>query len=174
MKHHWPVLCAAAAVLAACAAEPPAPAPVAAFEAQPRDRCAVARAEDFRGAGAADLQRYARTLARERAAGVGLAERDVSLAVSDAEPKPGPVGVIAGEFSCGSGGDGPPFRITLYRKALEGRPLQVAYHTVAHELQHIVQVRRDSLRCHGSDAAAVERYEREAMDVAGQLVPECR
>lgn len=113
-RRFCPILLAAAA--AGCAVvSPPDETELARLEAPARDRCAVARAADFEGAGAAELQRYASTLARTRGAAVGLSPAEVTVAISDAPPKPGPEGVIAAEIACaGPGGDGGPYRITLY------------------------------------------------------------
>ena len=137
-----------------------------------RDRCEVALAEDFAGAGAADLQRYANELTGSLGGDIGLAPGDVAIAITDGRPKPGRRGVIAAEIGCG--GAATPYRITLYRHALEGRRLSAAHHAVAREIQHIVQIRRDGLACEGSDADSAERYEREAVAVADRLVPVCK
>jgi hypothetical protein len=172
---HRPSCVVLLAALAGCSVGPtPSPAELARFEAPARDRCDVARADDFDGAGEAALQRYAYTLTRTRGSAVGLKPGDVALAISDAPPKPGPQGVIAGEIACaGPGGNGGPYRITLYRQALEGRQLYTAYHTVAHEFAHIEQMERDRLPCAGSDEAQVDRYEREAIGHADALQPAC-
>lgn len=171
-----PLLLPAAVLLAGCSVGPtPAPAELARFEVPVRDRCEVARVEDFEGAGEAALQRYAGKLALERGGKVGLRPGDVALAISDGPPKPGPHGVIAGEISCaGPGGHGAPYRITLFRKALEGRQLFTAYHTVAHEYLHVEQMQRDQLPCNDpGDEAQVQRYEREAIRTADALQPAC-
>lgn len=173
-RRFCPILLAAAA--AGCAAAPPPDeAELVRFEAPARDRCDLARATDFEGAGAAELQRYAYALARSRGASVGLSPTEVAVAISDAPPKPGPEGVIAAEIGCaGPGGDGGPYRITLYRKALEGRRLYTAYHTVAREFHHIVQMERDQLPCNGTAEDKAPRYEREAIATADQLQPACK
>ena len=169
------LLAAAAALCAGCSTGRMPEGELARLEAPARDRCEVARADDFSGAGEADLRRYVDTLTRTRGATVGLRPDDVALVISDAPPKPGPQGVIAGEIACaGPGGAGGPYRITLFRKALEGRQLYTAYHTLVHEFVHIEQMERDDLACNEADASRVERYEREAMGHADQLQPACR
>lgn len=168
MNRTWLPLCCAFLV-AACAAPPREPVEVAALEAPAAvNHCAVARAEDFEGAGERRLESYVHGLTRDFGGPVNLRPGDVALAISDHEPKPGPKGVIAGEIACGED----HYRITLYRKALEGRQLYTAYHTVAHEFQHVVQVQRDGLACDG-DAENRARYEREAQATADLLVPPC-
>lgn len=59
-------------------------------------------------------------------------------------------------------------------KALEGRRLYTAYHTIAHEFHHIVQMERDQLPCNGTAEDKVPRYEREALAIADQLQPACK
>jgi len=156
----------AARVVPGCRGRTAAPARVG-------DHCEVARAVDFEGDGAAELQRYADALTLSRGGDFGLAPGDVAVAITDSPLKPGPRGVIAAEIGCGGAGAA-PYRITLYRHALEGRRLNVVYHAVAREFQHIVQIRRDSLACEGGDAASAERYAQEAIAVADQLVPACQ
>jgi len=135
-------------------------------------RCDVARAEDFEGAGGADLQRFADELAGSLGGGVGLKPGDISIAFTCSTPKAGRRGVIAAEIGCR--GARAPFRITLYCHALEGRRLAVAYHAVAREIQHIVQIRRDGLACEGAVPELAESYEQEAVAIADGLVPACR
>jgi hypothetical protein len=160
------------AALTACGSTPPRPvAEFARVEAAPRDRCDTARASDFEGAGAAELRRYARWLARTQGSAVALRPDRVEFAIAGGEPEPGPVGVTAGEVACADGNEA--FRITLYREALVGRQLATAYQTVAHEFQHVVQIRRDGLPC-GPRDGTLEAYEREAAAVAGRLVPPCQ
>lgn len=157
--------------LCACSAgRPPSLAQLAAFEAPARDRCALAHTADFEGAGEAELHRYLHALARRHGPGSGVEPREVNLAIASGEPRPGLVGVTAGEVSCEPGNRA--FRITLYREALVGRQLYMAYQTVAHEFQHVVQIRRDGLAC-GPPPGLLEEYEREAADHAARLVPAC-
>lgn len=137
----------------------------------PARRCQVARAGDFEGAGAADLQRFADELAGSLG-GVWLKPGDVTVATTCSTPKAGRRGVIAAEIGCR--GPKAPFRITLYCHALEGRRLGVAYHAVAREIQHIVQIRRDGLACEGAAPEMAERYEQEALAIADELVPACK
>ena len=167
MNRTWVPLSLAAA-LAACAAPRQEPIEVAALEAPAPDRCAVARADDFEGTGQRQLESYIHGLTRDFGGPVNLRPGDVELAISDHEPKPGPKGVIAGEIACAED----HYRITLYRKALEGRQLYTAYHTAAHEFQHVVQIQRDGLSCDGN-AENRSRYEQEARAAADLLVPAC-
>lgn len=162
-----------AAALAACAGgrgrEPAEPARLEA-----RDPCQVARDADFEGAGAAQLRRYADWLARAHGTPVGLAPQALDVGIVRGPPKPGLVGVTAGEVACAGADHDARYRITLYRDALVGRPLAIAYQTVAHEFQHVVQIRRDRLPCGARDDAVRARYEREAAAAAEALVPACR
>jgi hypothetical protein len=154
------------------AAPIPAAAPPAGVS-RPRDRCDVAVASDFEGPLAGEWQRYVDALVRARGADFGLARGSVAVAISGSPPKPGLRGVIAADLGCGATGTA-LFRITLYRRALEGRRLNVAYHTLVRQFHHIVQIRRDRLPCEGGGAEAAERYEREALAVADWLVPACK
>lgn len=134
--------------------------------------CRPASDADFEGAGAEALKGWLEDLVQARGAQVDLSAQDVRLAIVKGPPKPGPQGVTAGEVACHRPGGGGPYRITLYRDALAGRPLATAYQTVAHEFQHVVQIRRDHLKCrapHGELPA----YEQEAAEVAEQSVPSC-
>lgn len=160
-----------AAGLLACANHGPDPAEFARLEPSARDRCDVARAADFEGAGEAELRRYLYQLAESRAHDVTLHPRQVTLALAVGEPEPGLEGITAGEVACAFRGD-PPYRITLYPTALMGRPLYTTYQTVAHEFQHIVQIRRDRLACEPRDGTR-DHYEAEAKAVAERLVPAC-
>jgi hypothetical protein len=184
--------CALAFVLPACAPSPaprPAPVPVAVPEPErepgPRTEpkpvavrvaaapstpsCRHSRDTDFDGAGEQLLRGYLEWLVLAHGAPASLKARDVELAIVRGDPKPGPGGVTAGEISCGTD----DYRITLYRNALAGRPLAVAYDTLAHEFHHVVQIRRDGLHCE-SRKGERESYEREAVEFARKLVPRCR
>lgn len=138
----------------------------------PEPRCEVARAGDFDGAGAADLQRFADEVTGSLGRDVGLKPGDVTIATTCSTPKAGRRGVIAAEIGCS--GAKAPFRITLYCHALEGRRLAVAYHAVAREVQHIVQIRRDGLPCEGAAPELADSYEQEAVAIADALVPACK
>ena len=133
--------------------------------------CEKLGAADFEGEGRERLRRYLAWLAHSQGGPVDVTPRDVSLAIAPGEPKPGPFGVQAGEVSCAAGGRG-PYRVTLFRDALLGRPQAVAYHTLAHEFHHVLQIRRDKLACEAGGSAVP--YEREAEEVAKRLVPACR
>ena len=111
-----------------------------------RDHCDVALAADFEGSAAAEWQRYVDGLISARGTAFGLAPGQVAVAISDGPPRPGLRGVIAADIGC-AGAEVPRYRITLYRRALEGRRLGVAYHTLVRQFQHIVQMRRDRLAC---------------------------
>jgi hypothetical protein len=153
-----------------------APAPAAAPAAtagRPRDRCDVAIASDFEGPLAGEWQRYIDGLVRARGADFGLARGSVAVAITNSPPRPGMRGVIAADLGCGAIGEA-RFRITLYRRALEGRRLNVAYHTLVRQFHHIVQIQRDRLPCEGGGPDSAERYEREALAVADWLVPACK
>ena len=171
--------CALALAAVACAPSPaprPAPEPkparkpvaVRVSAAPPTPSCRPSRDTDFEGAGEQQLRGYLDWLARAHGAPASLKVRDVELAIVRGDPKPGPGGVTAGEISCNKD----EYRITLYRNALAGRPLAVAYDTLAHEFHHIVQIRRDGLRC-ASRKGERESYEREAVEFAARLVPAC-
>lgn len=152
----------------------PIPAAVPeATAARPRDRCDVANASDFQGPLAGEWQRYVDALVRARGADFGLARGSVAVAITNSPPRPGMRGVIAADLGCGASGES-LFRITLYRRALEGRRLNVAYHTLVRQFHHIVQIRRDRLPCEGGGPESAERYEREALAVADWLVPACK
>lgn len=160
----------AAAVLAAACQAPTRGAPEAERAgAPPRGRCEVAYEADFEGAGLQALERYVAELTRVLGPPAGLQPGAVTLEVARSEPKPGPSGMVAGEIACGNG----RYRITLFRKALAGRPLNVAYQTTAHEFFHVVQIRRDGLHC-GPAPGRAAHYEREAQAFAEQQVPRCR
>jgi hypothetical protein len=155
-----------ALALAACA-----PAPVAApvTPALPATfSCATARDQDFEGAGEQKLRAFLAWLAQDHGKAVGLKVSQVSLAIVRGDPKPGPAGVQVGEISCSPD----DYRITLYRNALAGRPLAVAYETLAHEFHHIVEIRRDRLACEARKGARAA-YEKEATDFARKLVRRC-
>jgi hypothetical protein len=158
---------AAVAAVAGCARAPVAP-PVAAAQGTRIDPCAPAQVADFEGPGEYRLQRYAQALAPRAA----VAPHEVEVAIVPHEPEAGWNGVTAAEISCGSNAGDGPYRITLYRNALAGRPLQTAYHTVAHELHHVAQIRRDRLPCQ-PDESMRERYEREADAFADRVAPAC-
>lgn len=175
MTPPWRCGSALAAAFALGCAAAPAPAPLpefAALEAASRDPCRPARDEDFEGDGEAALRGYVDWLARTHGPLAALSPRDVSLVIVRGEPKPGPAGVTGGEVSCALD-YGAPYRITLYRDALVGRRLETAYTVVAHEFQHVLQIRRDRLPC-GASGEQREHYEREATDVAARLAPACR
>lgn len=155
-------------MLAGCQAAPPAAEPARA-EPPARGRCEVAYDADFEGAGRQALERYVAELTRVLGPPAGLPAGAVTLAFAGSEPKAGPNGMVAGEVACSTG----RYRITLYPKALAGRPLNVAYQTVAHEFHHVVQIRRDGLAC-GPSPGRSEQYEREAVAFAEQQVPRCR
>jgi hypothetical protein len=140
-------------------------AEMAAMEARPRDLCAVARDADFDPAGEAELSRYLVGLAQSE--DPGTADR-VSLAIVRGEPKPGPIGMTAGEVACRRDS----WRITLYRDALVGRQLFEAYRTVAHEFRHVVQIRREGLPCKPTHEAQ-DRLEAEAAAFAEARVSAC-
>jgi hypothetical protein len=162
-----PGACLGACLLAACA---PAPVAPPAEPAAPEQlSCAPARDADFDGAGEQQLRRYVAWLAEVHGKPVGLQPRTVALGIVRGAAKPGPAGVQAAEIACGDG----DYRITLYRDALAGRPLALAYKTVAHEFFHLVQIRRDHLDCAASKGHR-EAYEREADAFAMRVVPACR
>lgn len=161
---------AALLLLAGCAPAPTAPSVAPALPAT--FSCGPAADADFEGAGEARLQGFVAWLAYARGAPAGISPARVSLAIVRGPAKPGPSGVQAGEISC-AGPDG-PYRITLYRDALAGRPLAVAYDTLAHEFHHLVQIHRDRLPCGPTTIAAHEAYEREAREAARRIVPACR
>lgn len=163
------LLAGALALAAGCQAPAgPAPGPLRP-ESAARGRCDVAYDADFEGGGRQALERYVAELTRVLGGPVGLPPGSVTLAVAGSEPKPGPNGMVAGEVACSDD----RYRITLYRKALAGRPLNVAYQTVAHEFHHVVQIRRDGLAC-GPTPGRAAHYEREAVAFAEQQVPRCR
>ena len=155
---------ACALALAACAPPVPQVKPAA----PEKFSCAAARDADFEGEGEQQLHAYLAWLAVNHGK-PGLEPSQVSLAIVRTYPKPGPAGVQVGEISCNAD----DYRITLYRNALAGRPLAVAYETLAHEFHHIVQIRRDRLAC---EARKGERaaYEREATEFARKRVPSCK
>lgn len=159
-----------AAALGACAPAPTVPEGPA-VEVKPGG-CERARDSDFAGVGEERLRGFLRWLAHTHGAPAGLDPRQVSLGIVRGSVKPGPMGVQAGEISCGNGGRG-PFRVTLYRDALSGRPLATTYHTLAHEFHHVVQIRRENLPCDAGDGSRAA-YEQEAEDVAHRFVPACR
>jgi hypothetical protein len=132
--------------------------------------CEPLRDADFEGAGEQRLRGYLAWIAQSHGAQVGITPREVSLAIARGEPKPGPAGVQVGEVSCASGYRG-PYRVTLFRDALVGRPHAVAYHTLAHEFHHLVQIRRAKLACEAKGSAVP--YEREAESFARSVVPAC-
>lgn len=158
------------AMLGACAPAPAVPEGPA-VEVKPGG-CELARDSDFEGAGEARLRGFLRWLAHTHGAPTGLDPRQVSLGIVRGSAKPGPMGVQAGEISCGGGRHG-PFRVTLYRDALAGRPLATTYRTLAHEFHHVVQIRREGLPCDAGDGSRAA-YEQEAEDVARRFVPACR
>lgn len=155
-----------ACLLAACAPAPVAPPVTPAAPAA--IGCQAARTADFEGQGEQQLRAYLAWLAQTHGKPVALKPSHMELAVVRSEPKPGPAGVQVGEVSCGANG----YRITLYRDGLAGRPLAVAYETLAHEFFHVVQIRRDKLDCESSKGNR-ERYEREATDFARKRVRRC-
>ena len=159
-----------ALLLAAAAACAPAAAPVRAPQPElPTIRCGPALDADFDAQGQERLRRYLDWLAQAYGPDVGLRPQDVSLVVVRGPAKPGPMGVTAAEVACNPG----RYRITLYRDALSGRPLSVAYDTLAHEFYHLVQIRRDGLACEARDGERAS-YEREAVSFARGIVPACR
>lgn len=157
-----------ALLAAACAPAGPVPAP--AVEVAPAG-CEASSDGDYEGAAGERLRAYLASVAQAHGTPVGVTPQDVSLAIVRSLPRPGPSGVQAGELTCGAGG-GAPYRIALYRDALSGRAKRIAYHTIAHEFFHIVQIRRDGLR--GCEArGSAQPYEREAEQFADRLVPAC-
>lgn len=156
-----------AGAAAACA---PAAAPLRAPQPElPAIRCGPAHDADFEAAGHERLRRYLDWLALTYGPDVRLQPQDVSLVIVRGPAKPGPVGVTAAEVACNA----ERYRITLYRDALSGRPLSVAYDTLAHEFYHLVQIRRDGLACEARDGDRA-RYEHEAISFAKGIVPACR
>ena len=146
-----------------------------ALGAQPlptQGRCEAAVAADFEGAGATALRLYLDWLVYAYGAPYVTDPAEVSLALPDSHPRPSEAGITAGEVSCGNPGHGAAFRITLFRKALEGRPLQAAYGALAHEFRHVVQIRRDGLACKPTPATK-RALEQEAEDWARTLMPPC-
>jgi hypothetical protein len=135
-----------------------------------RFSCAQARDADFEGAGERQLRGFLAYLAEAHGAPAGIDPRQVSLGIVRGAAKLAPAGVQAGEVGCGHGSDG-PYRVTLYRDALAGRPLALAYETIAHEFHHVVQIHRDRLPCAAGDGPR-EAYEREAREVARRFVPQ--
>lgn len=155
---------------AACAPEPViAPEPVA--EVKPGG-CEVATDADFEGGGEQRLRSYLAWLVKSHGAQAGLGPREASLAIVRGAGKLAPSGVQIAEVGCGIGGTA-PYRVTLYRDALVGRPLAVTYRAIAHELHHVVQIRKESLPC-GPREGSRHPYEREAEAVADRLVRSCR
>ena len=158
------VLLQSACFLAACAPLGPRVEPAA----PETFSCAVARDADFEGEGEHQLRAYLAWLAVNHGEPAALKPSQVSLAIVRGDSKPGPAGVQVGEISCNSD----DYRITLYRDALTGRPLAVAYDTLAHEFHHVVQIRRDKLACEARKGQRAA-YEREAAAFARKLVPRC-
>lgn len=136
-----------------------------------RFSCDNAVDADFEGAGEARLHGFLNYLAQAHGVPAGIDPTKVSLGIVRGPAKLAPAGVQAGEIGCGNGGAG-PYRVTLYRDALAGRPLALAYETIAHEFHHVVQTHRDRLPC-GADGKQREAYEREAREVARRFVPKC-
>lgn len=165
--------CLAAWLLAACAPAPVAPSAVAVTAPAPGTiSCAQAQDGDFEGAGERRLRGFLAYLAAAHGAPAGIDPAQVSLGIVRGAAKLAPAGVQAGEVGCGNGSDG-PYRVTLYRDALAGRPLALAYETIAHEFHHVVQIHRDRLPC-SAGGAQREAYEREAREVARRFVPQCK
>jgi hypothetical protein len=160
-----------ACLLAACAPAPVA-APAPAAEPPASFSCAKAQDADFDGEGERRLGNFLRYLAQAHGAPAGIDPAEVSLGIVRGPAKLAPAGVQAGEIGCGNGGAG-PYRVTLYRDALAGRPLALAYETIAHEFHHVVQIHRDRLPCAAGDKNR-EAYEREAREVARRFVPICK
>ena len=159
-----------AGLLAACA---PAPVAVAPRSVAPASfSCAQAQDADFEGAGERRLHGFLAYLASAHGAPAGIDPTQVSLGIVRGTAKLAPAGIQAGEVGCGNGSDG-PYRVTLYRDALAGRPLALAYETIAHEFHHVVQIHRDRLPCAAGDKER-EAYEREAREVARRFVPRCK
>jgi hypothetical protein len=165
-------------VLLACLLPACAPAPVTAPQVPvtvPPPAgfgCEQAHDADFEGGGERRLQGFLKYLAEAHGAPAGIDPRKVSLGIVRGPAKLAPAGVQAGEVGCGAGSDG-PYRVTLYRDALAGRPLALAYETIAHEFHHVVQIHRDRLPCAARDGQR-EAYEREAREVAQRFVPPCK
>jgi hypothetical protein len=153
--------CAPEAVIA-----PPPPA-----EVQPGG-CETARDAHFEGESESRLRSYVAWLVKAYGAQAGLGPREVSLGIVRAAQKLAPSGVQVGEVGCGARGQG-PYRITIYRDALVGRPLATTYSAIAHEFHHVVQIRRGNLPC-GPGEGSRFPYEREAEDFARSVVPGCR
>jgi hypothetical protein len=165
------LLVPSACLLAACAPAPVAPPAPAALPAS--FSCAHARDADFDGAGEQRLRGFLSYLAQAHGLPAGIEPREVSLGIVRGPAKLAPAGVQAGEVGCGGAGQG-PYRVTLYRDALAGRPLALAYETVAHEFHHVVQIHRDHLPCGARSDKDRAAYEREAREVARSFVPACK
>lgn len=163
---------AAALGLAACAGQPGPQDDTIVTRAMPASpapiRCGTARDADFAGTGEAQLRGYLEWLAWTHGANANLRPSQVALAIVRGDSKNAPAGVQVGEISCGAGS----YRITLYRDSLVGRPLPVAYRTLAHEFHHVVQIRRDRLACEAAKGKRAE-YEREADEFAKKVMPAC-
>jgi len=157
-------------LLAACAPAPVA-VPVSVARAPTSFSCEQALDADFEGAGEQRLHGFLRYLAEAHGAPAGIDPGQVSLGIVRGPPKLAPAGVQAGEVGCGVGSDG-PYRVTVYRDTLVGRPLALTYETIAHEFHHVVQIHRDRLPCAAGDGKR-EAYEREAKAVARRFVPTC-
>jgi len=166
------LLVLSAGLLAGCAPAPAFAPPARAF-VPASFSCEQARDADFEEAGARRLQGFLSYLAHAHGAPAGIDPTKVSLGIVRGAAKLAPAGVQAGEVGCGVGTDG-PYRVTLYRDALAGRPLALTYETIAHEFHHVVQIHRDRLPCAAGDGAQREAYEREAREVARRFVPPCK
>jgi hypothetical protein len=133
-------------------------------------RCAATRGEAFAGDGAIALRLYLDWLVRTYGPPFVRDPGDVALDIPPSRPRPTELGVTAGEVICDT--VKPAFRITLFRASLEGRPLQAVYGAVAHEFQHVVQIRRDGLACRPTRETK-DRLEQEAEAAARKIIPPC-
>jgi len=164
------LLLSSIALLASCA-PPPVIAPEPQAEVRPGG-CRIATDADFEGAGEQHMRSYLAWLVKTEGARVQLGPRDAALAIVRGAGKLAPSGVQIAEVGCSAKGAA-PYRVTLYRDALVGRPLATSYHAIAHEFHHVVQIRKESLPC-GPGEASRHPYERQADAVADRLVPACK
>ena len=106
---------------------------------------------------------------------------DIRLYVSNESPptRPGHDGTVAGEILCLPESawrlEG-KYQITLYRDALVGETASCLYSTIAHEFRHIVQEIESDGGTHCGrfiDPPALARLERDALEWARAVAPEC-
>lgn len=135
-------------------------------------RCETVAAADFEGEGQTALRLYLDWLVRAHGAPYVGDPGEVALAFPASHPDPAHAGVTGGEVSCGGGKHAAPFKITLFRDALEGRKRRDLYGALAHEFQHVLQIRRDGLACKPSHKTRAP-LEREAEAFARSMVPPC-